>query len=84
MELTFLNNFLRTNMKRLGFIEIGKTKKFFDASTKKGLDYADIFLYQGYTANFCRLEGGLYLKVDSATKIVRSSSVLDLIHTVMD
>lgn len=45
LQLIFLNNFLRSNMKKLGFIEIGKTKKFFDSSTKKKINNADLQLY---------------------------------------
>lgn len=54
-QLVFLNNFLRTAMKKLNFVEIGKSKKFFDSKTKKSIPDTDFYIYQGYTANFCRL-----------------------------
>ena len=76
-QLVFLNNFLRTAMKKLNFVEIGKSKKFFDSKTKKSIPDTDFYIYQGYTANFCRLESGLFLKVDSTSKIVNRKTVLE-------
>ena len=39
-------------------------------------------MYEGYSANFCKLESGLYLKVDSAFKIVRRETVLQFIDGI--
>ena len=36
-------------------------------------------MYSGYRSNFVLLENGYYLRVDSAKKIVRNESVLDII-----
>ena len=71
MQLNFLNNLLRTSMRRLNFIEIGSSRRFFDASSKKLINDLDLVVYEGYIANFCKLETGLFLKVDAVSKIVR-------------
>lgn len=41
-------------------------------------------MYHGYTANFCRLSSGLYLKIDAASKIVRKETVLDFIDSIYE
>ena len=75
-ELTFLNNCLRNFLRQLNFCEIGKSRKFFDTSRKTVIENTNLKLFEGYAANFCYLESGLYLKVDIANKIVRAESVL--------
>lgn len=45
MQLSFLNNLLRTSMRKLNFIEIGNTRKFFDASSKKTIPDIDMVIY---------------------------------------
>lgn len=69
-------------MRQLNFIEIGKSRKFFDAKKKTRIEGTNLTLFEGYAANFCFLESGLYLKVDAATKIVRTETVLDEIDRV--
>ncbi len=76
--LLFLNNGLRGTMGKLGFTEIGKTGKYFNNKDKEEID--SIIMYNGYKSNFVQLEGGLYLRVDSAKKIVRKETVLDCIN----
>lgn len=39
-------------------------------------------MFPGFKANFMSLEKGIYLRVDSAKKIVRNQSVLDFINDV--
>lgn len=41
-----------------------------------------MLVYKGYSSNFTLLEGGLFLRVDPAVKIVRSESVLDVINRI--
>lgn len=67
-------------MRNLNYVEIGKTGKYFNASEKKPIDC--LFMYSGFKSNFVELEGGIYLRVDAAKKIVRNQSVLDYIDTV--
>lgn len=39
-------------------------------------------MFSGYKANFMWLEKGIYLRVDSAKKIVRNQTVLDFVNDV--
>ena len=39
-------------------------------------------MFSGFKANFMRLEKGIYLRVDSAKKIVQDQTVLDFINSV--
>lgn len=80
MLLLFLNNALRNVMSRLNYVEIGRTSKFFD--TKNRTEFDGLFMYPGFQASFNRLEGGVYLKVDSANKIVNNKNVLQVIDGI--
>lgn len=84
MQLHFLDNVLHHYMRRLSYFEIGKSRKFFNAKKKERIENTDLLLYHGYTANFCRLSTGLYLKIDAASKIVRKETVLDFIDSIYD
>ncbi len=39
-------------------------------------------MFSGFKANFMQLEKGIYLRVDSAKKIVRNQTVLDYINAL--
>ena len=39
-------------------------------------------MFSGYRSNFVLLENGYYLRVDSAKKIVRNQSVLDVVDQI--
>ena len=42
----------------------------------------DMVIYDGYTTNFCKLETGLFLKIDTLTKLVVKQSVLQYINDI--
>ena len=75
--LSFLNNGLRSVMRKLNYMEIGRTGKYFNAMKKKEID--NLMMFSGYKSNFVHLEGGFYLRVDSAKKIVRNQTVLQFV-----
>lgn len=75
----FLNNSLRNLLRRLDYTEIGKTGKFFNTKRSENID-GDMKMFSGVKANFMILERGIYLRVDSAKKIVRNETVLDFIN----
>ena len=79
--LHFLNNGLRNLFNRLDYTEIGKTGKFFQVKNYQEID-RDLRMFSGYKANFMLLEGGIYLRVDGAKKIVRNQTVLDYINEI--
>lgn len=43
---------------------------------------ADLKMFPGFKANFVTMEKGIFLRVDSAKKIVRNETVLDYINSV--
>jgi hypothetical protein len=53
MLLTFLNNGLRNIMRKLDFVEIGRSGKYFNAKEKTKID--DLIMYNGYRSNFVHL-----------------------------
>jgi hypothetical protein len=70
MLLTFLNNGLKNLMRKLDYVEIGKSGKFFNTKERSNID--NLLMYNGYKANFVHLEKGYFLRVDPAKKIVRN------------
>ena len=74
----FLNLSLRGIMRRLGYSEIGKSGKYF--TDKKTQEIDNLRMYKGYTSTFMELEKGMFLKVDTARKIVRKDTVLETIN----
>lgn len=75
--LSFLNNGLRNVMRGLDYMEIGRSGKYFNTKEKVNID--NLMMFSGYRSNFVLLENGYYLRVDSAKKIVRNQSVLEII-----
>lgn len=78
--LSFLNNGLRNVMRGLNYMEIGRSGKYFNAKQKTNID--NLMMFSGYKSNFVHLENGYYLRVDSAKKIVRNQSVLDVVDSL--
>jgi hypothetical protein len=64
-------------MSNAGYSEIGKTGKFFNLASKVTID--NLNMYSGFKANFAFLQKGIFLRVDSAKKIVRNQTVLQFI-----
>lgn len=79
--LMFLNNGLRNMFNKIGYTEIGKTGKFFQVKNAENIDQ-DLKMFSGFKANFMNLDKGIFLRVDSAKKIVRNSTVLDYINEI--
>ncbi len=72
-----MNNAMRGSMRNLGYVEIGKTGKYFNSKEKRDID--GLVMYSGYKSSFVELEKGIFLRVDAAKKIVRNQTVLDFI-----
>lgn len=64
-------------MRGLNYMEIGRSGKYFNCNQKTTID--NLMMFSGYRSNFVLLENGFYLRVDSAKKIVRNQTVLDII-----
>lgn len=67
-------------MSEAGYSEIGRTGKYFNLKSKKEID--NLNMYSGFKANFVFLEKGIFLRVDSAKKIVRNQTVLEYIDDI--
>ena len=83
-ELSFLNNWLCTSMRRINFIELGHTKRFFHRNDQQSVRNSNILRFDGYSANFCRLQSGLYLKIDTACKFAHKLTVLQHINSLYE
>ena len=81
VKIHFLNNGIRNIMDNLKYLEIGKTGKYFNMNKKTKLE-EDLILFPGFKANFLLGEGGLFLRVDPANKIVQKNTVLDYINMI--
>ena len=66
-------------MRGLNLREVGKARAFVDGTTKQVLN-CGIALFSGYFASFNLYSEGLFLKVDTCTKIVRTKTVLERIN----
>lgn len=64
-------------MRGLDYMEIGRSGKYFNTKEKTKID--NLMMFSGYRSNFVELESGIYLRVDSAKKIVRNQTVLEMI-----
>lgn len=80
LPLSFLNSLLKMQMRMIGYAEIGRSKKYFDNTTRREIPNTNLFLYNGFSTSFQLLEGGLYLRVDPVNKIVQSECVLKFIN----
>ena len=80
MLVGFLNNGLRNLMSRLNYVEIGRSGKYFNSARQEKID--NLVMFSGYKANFMELERGIYLRVDTARKIVRNQTVLQYINEI--
>jgi hypothetical protein len=76
----FLNSTLRYMMSDLGYIEIGKSGKYFNPKRCDNVD--NLHCFKGYCSSFLECENGMYLRVDTARKMVRKDTVLDLINSI--
>jgi hypothetical protein len=64
-------------MSRLNYVEIGRTGKYFNTGSKDVID--NLYMYKGFASSFVEVVGGVYLRVDTARKIVRKDTVLSII-----
>lgn len=80
MPLNFLNNLMKKFFSALKYVSIGKNGKYFDPKSRRMLSNSQILLFNGYETKFNITENGLYLQVESMTRIVQSRTVLEEIN----
>ena len=78
--LQFLNVSLRGIMSRGKYVEIGRSGKYFTTEKTQNID--NLKMFKGFSSTFQECEKGMFLRVDTARKIVRKDTVLDVINTV--
>lgn len=78
--LQFLNSSLRGIMSRGNYVEIGRSGKYFTTAKTQNID--NLKMFKGFSSTFQECEKGMFLRVDTARKIVRKDSVLDAINSV--
>ena len=76
----FLNVSLRGMMSRLGYVEIGRSGKYFNTASKSAID--NLNMYKGFVSSFAECDKGVFLRVDTARKIVRKDTVMDVIDAI--
>lgn len=67
-------------MRKLNFVEIGKSGKHFNTNTKTPID--KLFMFNGFKANFVKLEKGYFLRVEPVKKFIQQQSALDVIQGI--
>jgi len=67
-------------MSRMGYIEIGRSGKYFTSGRSQPID--NLQMFKGFTSTFQECEKGMFLRVDTARKIVRKDTVLETINAV--
>lgn len=52
IAFSFLNNLIRNFFRQTNFTEIGRSRKFFDATSPRRLNGANVTVYKGFSTNF--------------------------------
>lgn len=78
----FLNNLIKTFLMKLDYHEVGKSKKYFKHSDSVKLDNVGVVLYKGYSTSINLLENGVYLRVDSSTRVVQNETAVAAINKI--
>lgn len=78
----FLNNLIKTFLQKLDYHEIGKSKKYFKHSDSVKLDNVGVVLYKGFSTSINVLENGVYLRIDSSTRVVQNETAVTAINRI--
>ena len=76
----FLNNMIKTFLMKLDYHEVGKSKKYFKHSNSVAINQVGVVLYKGYSTSINVLEKGVFLKIDSSTRVVQNEKAVDAIN----
>lgn len=76
----FLNNMIKTFLMKLDYHEVGKTKKYFKHANSVAINNVGVVLYKGYSTSINLLENGIYLKIDSSTRVVQNERAVEAIN----
>ena len=82
LPLNFMNNLLKNFFNQMNYIQVGKGNKYINPGSRKSVGNTGVILFSGYETSFNMLESGLYLRVDSITRIVQDKTVIELINSI--
>lgn len=81
-SLLFLNSSLKNILRRIGYSEVGKSRRYFNMNRSE--DLGDLLLYRGYETGFVTKLSGLLLKIEPVNRIIRKETVLSYISTLYE
>lgn len=82
MPMNFMNTLVKNLLHSIGFVEIGRSNKFFNPDSRQSIPNSGIVMFNGFDTSLSLRESGLFLQVDSMARIVQNRSVLDLINEI--
>jgi len=81
-SLYIYNLIFKKIMKILKFVESAKKANFFDPKAGKEIKEYKLMIWPGYITVVDEYEGGLYLQVDVANRVLRTETVMDIFKKV--
>lgn len=66
-----MNNLIKQFFAEMNYVEVGKCGKYVNPNSKYVIPNSGMSMFTGYEASILLLQGGLYLRVDSLTRIVQ-------------
>lgn len=79
--IQFLDKLLGTMMRSLKLCEFGRNRAYIDMDTKSKLQ-CGVSVFSGYYASFNLFADGLFLKIDTCSKMIRNDNVLETINKI--
>lgn len=75
-----MNVLIKAVLRAQDFKQIGKLPKYFLQQENRNVDGFNLEMWPGYLTSSRLLADGIFLNVDTATKFVQKSSVLDWVN----
>lgn len=79
-HLIFLNGLLRDSTRRLGYRDGFKNKRIICPCAQDITDVEKVRVHDAYIANFSKLRGGLFLKIDAFKIVMTKIDVLEWMY----
>ena len=69
-------------MRKLNFVEIGKSGKHFNTKQSDRIKIDSLYMFNGFKANFVKLEKGYFLRVEPVKKFIQRTTALEAIKAI--
>eukprot|EP01017_Pseudomicrothorax_dubius_P051612 TRINITY_DN996_c0_g2_i2.p1 TRINITY_DN996_c0_g2~~TRINITY_DN996_c0_g2_i2.p1 ORF type:complete len:269 (+),score=51.57 TRINITY_DN996_c0_g2_i2:50-856(+) len=76
----FLNVLIKSYLRQLNYFEFGSSSRYFNRREKEIIQDTNIVALKGFVTSFMNYRDGLFLKIDIASKILRTDTVLSQIR----